>query len=60
MIVVQFWQNVLELALKFSFPPYRPQNIPVYNCTTGGINPFRWGEVGRLSILNFCFDTTDL
>uniref|UniRef100_A0AAX7VKA1 Fatty acyl-CoA reductase n=1 Tax=Astatotilapia calliptera TaxID=8154 RepID=A0AAX7VKA1_ASTCA len=19
--------------------------IPVYNCTTGGINPFRWGEV---------------
>ncbi|XP_075898692.1 fatty acyl-CoA reductase 1 isoform X1 [Nelusetta ayraudi] len=23
----------------------RPQNIPVYNCTTGGINPFHWGEV---------------
>ncbi|XP_030586726.1 fatty acyl-CoA reductase 1 isoform X1 [Archocentrus centrarchus] len=23
----------------------RPKNIPVYNCTTGGINPFHWGEV---------------
>ncbi|XP_057692440.1 fatty acyl-CoA reductase 1 isoform X1 [Corythoichthys intestinalis] len=23
----------------------RPKSIPVYNCTTGGINPFRWGEV---------------
>ncbi|XP_055015719.1 fatty acyl-CoA reductase 1-like [Boleophthalmus pectinirostris] len=25
---------------------HRPKNIPVYNCTTGGINPFHWGEVG--------------
>ncbi|KAE8295830.1 Fatty acyl-CoA reductase 1 [Larimichthys crocea] len=23
----------------------RPRNILVYNCTTGGINPFHWGEV---------------
>ncbi|PWA24775.1 hypothetical protein CCH79_00010132 [Gambusia affinis] len=23
----------------------RPRSILVYNCTTGGINPFRWGEV---------------
>uniref|UniRef100_A0A8C2X624 Fatty acyl-CoA reductase n=1 Tax=Cyclopterus lumpus TaxID=8103 RepID=A0A8C2X624_CYCLU len=23
----------------------RSKNILVYNCTTGGINPFRWGEV---------------
>ncbi|KAI9532057.1 cyclin-dependent kinase inhibitor far1 [Dissostichus eleginoides] len=23
----------------------RSKNIMVYNCTTGGINPFRWGEV---------------
>ncbi|KAF0040911.1 hypothetical protein F2P81_006809 [Scophthalmus maximus] len=23
----------------------RTKNILVYNCTTGGINPFRWGEV---------------
>ncbi|KAM6937799.1 fatty acyl-CoA reductase 1 isoform 1-T1 [Xenentodon cancila] len=23
----------------------RPKNILVYNCTTGGINPFHWGEV---------------
>ncbi|XP_075898696.1 fatty acyl-CoA reductase 1 isoform X3 [Nelusetta ayraudi] len=27
----------------------RPQNIPVYNCTTGGINPFHWGEVDAAS-----------
>lgn len=29
------------------FCHYRPRNILVYNCTTGGINPFHWGEVGR-------------
>uniref|UniRef100_H3C9S8 Fatty acyl-CoA reductase n=1 Tax=Tetraodon nigroviridis TaxID=99883 RepID=H3C9S8_TETNG len=23
----------------------RPRNILVYNCTTGGINPFHWGEI---------------
>ncbi|XP_074533421.1 fatty acyl-CoA reductase 1 isoform X2 [Halichoeres trimaculatus] len=23
----------------------RPRNLMVYNCTTGGINPFHWGEV---------------
>lgn len=48
------------MSSEIFLPTYRPQNIPVYNCTTGGINPFRWGEVGRLSILIFCFDTTDL
>ncbi|OXB55597.1 hypothetical protein ASZ78_013009, partial [Callipepla squamata] len=24
----------------------RPRNIMVYNCTTGGTNPFHWSEVG--------------
>ncbi|KPP60274.1 hypothetical protein Z043_121737, partial [Scleropages formosus] len=24
----------------------RPKSLLVYNCTTGGINPFHWGEVG--------------
>uniref|UniRef100_A0A803TYX1 Fatty acyl-CoA reductase n=1 Tax=Anolis carolinensis TaxID=28377 RepID=A0A803TYX1_ANOCA len=28
----------------------RPRNIMVYNCTTGGTNPFHWGEVG----MSFC------
>lgn len=29
------------------FPaPYRPKSALVYNCTTGGINPFHWGEIG--------------
>lgn len=23
----------------------RPRNVMIYNCTTGGINPFHWGEV---------------
>ncbi|KAE8606685.1 hypothetical protein XENTR_v10010818 [Xenopus tropicalis] len=27
----------------------RPRNILVYNCTTGGTNPFHWGEVGMNS-----------
>lgn len=26
--------------------PYRPKSALVYNCTTGGINPFHWGEIG--------------
>lgn len=25
----------------------RPKTALVYNCTTGGINPFHWGEIGR-------------
>lgn len=35
------------LDLLSSSSSYRPRNILVYNCTTGGINPFHWGEVGR-------------
>lgn len=26
--------------------PRRPKTALVYNCTTGGINPFHWGEIG--------------
>ncbi len=31
------------LVLCFRF---RPKTALVYNCTTGGINPFHWGEIG--------------
>ncbi|XP_030416182.1 fatty acyl-CoA reductase 1 isoform X3 [Gopherus evgoodei] len=31
----------------------RPRNIMVYNCTTGGTNPFHWGEVVYYLNLNF-------
>uniref|UniRef100_A0A3P8YGL1 Fatty acyl-CoA reductase n=2 Tax=Esox lucius TaxID=8010 RepID=A0A3P8YGL1_ESOLU len=30
----------------------RPKSILVYNCTTGGINPFHWGEVGMKHVLS--------
>ncbi|KAM3869779.1 fatty acyl-CoA reductase 1 [Diretmus argenteus] len=30
-----------------------PKNILVYNCTTGGINPFHWGEVEHHVISTF-------
>ncbi|KAG7274828.1 hypothetical protein CRUP_038801 [Coryphaenoides rupestris] len=36
----------------------RPKNILVYNCTTGGINPFRWGEVENS--VNMSFKTNPL
>ncbi|XP_035011887.1 fatty acyl-CoA reductase 1 isoform X1 [Hippoglossus stenolepis] len=36
----------------------RPKNIMVYNCTTGGINPFRWGEVEYC--INMTFKTNPL
>ncbi|XP_061577175.1 fatty acyl-CoA reductase 1 isoform X2 [Cololabis saira] len=38
--------------------PNRPKNILVYNCTTGGINPFRWGEVEYC--INMIFKTNPL
>ncbi|XP_043981506.1 fatty acyl-CoA reductase 1 isoform X3 [Gambusia affinis] len=31
----------------------RPRSILVYNCTTGGINPFRWGEVENCINMTF-------
>ncbi|XP_072290870.1 fatty acyl-CoA reductase 1 isoform X2 [Eucyclogobius newberryi] len=37
---------------------HRPKNIPVYNCTTGGINPFHWGEVEYC--INMTFKTNPL
>ncbi|XP_069018729.1 fatty acyl-CoA reductase 1 isoform X2 [Embiotoca jacksoni] len=36
----------------------RPKNLLVYNCTTGGINPFRWGEVEYH--INMSFKTNPL
>uniref|UniRef100_A0A665T994 Fatty acyl-CoA reductase n=1 Tax=Echeneis naucrates TaxID=173247 RepID=A0A665T994_ECHNA len=36
----------------------RPKNILVYNCTTGGINPFHWGEVEYC--INMTFKTNPL
>ncbi|MEE6499171.1 hypothetical protein FKM82_003345 [Ascaphus truei] len=33
----------------------RPRNIIVYNCTTGGTNPFHWGEVGMISDFFYLF-----
>uniref|UniRef100_A0A8C6SGV6 Fatty acyl-CoA reductase n=1 Tax=Neogobius melanostomus TaxID=47308 RepID=A0A8C6SGV6_9GOBI len=35
----------------------KPKNIPVYNCTTGGINPFYWG---KLYCINMTFKTNPL
>uniref|UniRef100_A0A3B3XH87 Fatty acyl-CoA reductase n=1 Tax=Poecilia mexicana TaxID=48701 RepID=A0A3B3XH87_9TELE len=31
----------------------RPKSMLVYNCTTGGINPFRWGEVENCINMTF-------
>ncbi|CAJ1057575.1 fatty acyl-CoA reductase 1 isoform X2 [Xyrichtys novacula] len=36
----------------------RPKNLLVYNCTTGGVNPFRWGEVENC--INMTFKTNPL
>ncbi|XP_041852894.1 fatty acyl-CoA reductase 1 isoform X1 [Melanotaenia boesemani] len=36
----------------------RSKNILVYNCTTGGINPFHWGEVENC--INMTFKTNPL
>lgn len=33
----------------------RSKNMLVYNCTTGGINPFHWGEVGMASLMFYSY-----
>ncbi|NWX85650.1 FACR1 reductase, partial [Nothoprocta ornata] len=35
----------LTLAAGWYTAVHRPKNMLVYNCTTGGINPFFWGEM---------------
>ncbi|NXA60009.1 FACR1 reductase, partial [Mohoua ochrocephala] len=39
----------LTLAAGWYTAVHRPKNLLVYNCTTGGINPFFWGEMGKVS-----------
>ncbi|TWW64778.1 Fatty acyl-CoA reductase 1 [Takifugu flavidus] len=36
----------LTLAAGWYTAVHRPKSALVYNCTTGGINPFHWGEIG--------------
>ncbi|NXF96968.1 FACR1 reductase, partial [Eubucco bourcierii] len=38
----------LTLAAGWYIAVHRPKNTLVFNCTTGGINPFFWGEMGKL------------
>ncbi|KAK2534890.1 hypothetical protein Q9233_004009 [Columba guinea] len=38
----------LTLAAGWYTAVHRPKNMLVYNCTTGGINPFFWGEMGKV------------
>lgn len=35
----------LTLAAGWYTGAHRPKSVLVYNCTTGGINPFHWGEI---------------
>ncbi|NWQ59720.1 FACR1 reductase, partial [Neopipo cinnamomea] len=40
----------LTLAAGWYTAVHRPKNLLVYNCTTGGINPFFWGEMGKVCL----------
>ncbi|XP_027761414.1 fatty acyl-CoA reductase 1-like, partial [Empidonax traillii] len=40
----------LTLAAGWYTAVHRPKNLLVYNCTTGGINPFFWGEMGKFHL----------
>lgn len=46
--------NFCLMPIVVSIFSFRPKNIIVYNCTTGGTNPFHWGEVGMTS--SFCLE----
>ena len=37
MMITTAWHTVLA----------KPKDVPVYHCTTGGINPYTWGELGE-------------
>ncbi|TNN63198.1 Fatty acyl-CoA reductase 1 [Liparis tanakae] len=37
----------LTLAAGWYTGERRPKTAVVFNCTSGGINPFHWGEIGR-------------
>ncbi|RXM30170.1 Fatty acyl-CoA reductase 1 [Acipenser ruthenus] len=39
----------LTLAAGWYTAVQRPKSALVYNCTTGGINPFHWGEIAKLT-----------
>ncbi|XP_067347313.1 fatty acyl-CoA reductase 1 isoform X2 [Channa argus] len=43
----------LTLAAGWYTAVHRPKTALVYNCTTGGINPFHWGEVEHHVISSF-------
>ncbi|NXW29678.1 FACR1 reductase, partial [Phaetusa simplex] len=45
----------LTLAAGWYTAVHRPKNLLVYNCTTGGINPFFWGEMGKNSQRSIAF-----
>ncbi|NXA50924.1 FACR1 reductase, partial [Nothocercus julius] len=40
----------LTLAAGWYTAVHRPKNMLVYNCTTGGINPFFWGEMAKAEL----------
>ncbi|NWI14207.1 FACR1 reductase, partial [Crypturellus soui] len=42
----------LTLAAGWYTAVHRPKTMLVYNCTTGGINPFFWGEMGSSAWAN--------
>ncbi|KAI4802945.1 hypothetical protein KUCAC02_006512 [Chaenocephalus aceratus] len=43
----------LTLAAGWYTAVHRPKSALVYNCTTGGINPFHWGQIEHHVMLSF-------
>ncbi|XP_035673692.1 fatty acyl-CoA reductase 1-like [Branchiostoma floridae] len=43
----------LMIAVAWDTAVSRPENIPVYNSTSGGVNPFRWGEIEGMLVTYF-------
>lgn len=34
----------------------KSNGIPIFHCTTGHLNPFRWGEMGNIFGLNHFYE----
>eukprot|EP00058_Branchiostoma_floridae_P015494 XP_002600982.1 hypothetical protein BRAFLDRAFT_79185 [Branchiostoma floridae] len=43
----------LMIAAAWDTAVSRPENIPVYNSTSGGVNPLRWGEFSEGTLVTY-------
>uniref|UniRef100_A0A8D2JJ18 Fatty acyl-CoA reductase n=1 Tax=Varanus komodoensis TaxID=61221 RepID=A0A8D2JJ18_VARKO len=49
----------ITLAAGWYTAVHRPKSMLIYNCTTGGLNPFSWGEMGKFLLIPYASMTSN-